>query len=1374
MRKITGILAFLLCATLVCGATDYVVISEVMYDTPLNENVESFPHNYGEYIELCNIGERSADIGGWQLSMPSPVQTFTIPSPCVLEPHSFLVIAYGTAYTYSALNLVNYDSNEYPSDFHYMYDIHGDSICPIIFQTSLLLPNDNQHSLVLKDANQVTRDSMFYGYSPSWNTTTEATNTSVNSIDDVDAYSLCSVKRITIDMKISGYTIFHDYNWGNCVEPGSISNTIGCSQYYLHSSIYMPPVTQTIHNYVMDITPTEATDDLNVRSDTSIIADALVSVNYYDGLGRLKQTVARQVTPAMKNLVSFTEYDNFDRPLKQWNPVPTELSRLTTQTVSPNASMYYTGETRPYQEFLYSTDELTAGIRKNAAIGEQKAGADMNNHHTSTLTRANEVNEVKLYKVNASGGLVCSGYYGTKMLLCEQCSDENNKIVCTFKDNQDRIIMQRAGSNYDTYYVYNDLGQLSYVLPPAACDALGQGTYSSDNDALKKYAYLYRYDNRGRCTYKRLPGCNPMWLYYDKAGRLVCSCDGNQYQKEQSSITLYDRHSRPIYIFDNEVQDVGYFMDDLEDILEIAQAIADTINGSSNAPQLTDTYYTLPLITESEGKMLRVVNYYDNYAFIRHSNNAAILQYDNTKENIYGAKTNKTKGLLTGTRTYMLNDANSYTETAYYYDYRGRVIQQRSTNHFGGTNITYTAYSFAGQITKKYETKSTSNAINPPIREQYDFSYDHAGRLAQILYTYNDDAPIVLSQHTYDELGRMTCKHILNNLDSICYSYNIRNQLTRINSGTFEENMYYTSQNLNYNLAPFTPSYNGNIAMNTWRHDGGQVNGYMYGYDAYNRLSGAQAVLNSQWAESGQYSEGFVYDKQGNITTILRYNNEDVIDYLSLLYNGNRLVSVQNNEWAVVPDYNTMHYQDLADETTEMGYDANGNLIYDKDRGISTVRYNVLNLPDRIQYSNGNQTMHEYDALGNRVRTTYYTRKSLTAVPIGNILHPENNTSDYTITVDGFNENIVYTKVNPAVCNGTTWMPKFVHNPEGLTRHYSYEEHYPFYFIKDHLGNIRETYIKPAPNTKYLIQRMQYYPSGIPWKTSTGANEHPYRYSGKELVQMHGQDEYDSHARWYYPAICRTTTMDPLCEKYYNISPYAWCENNMANCIDPDGKSTHTNECGVVVAVYDDGDLNIYKHPNEQLESWGDVYENPLTAEGAEVMGQTLHALSFADQQKYNETGNVSHADGMIINFGSTALGDAVREVVRSQPSLLEYALNARSKHEWDFKEQTQYENKGSQISDGIYLSPRDAGNVLAGAIKYQSGILAPIVQFGYGAYNLTHNNIPKTALLTVGTAFLIYKYPQLGIPTAAMIMNSEDKLTQLSINLGYKLYGEK
>ncbi len=79
----------------------------------------------------------------------------------------------------------------------------------------------------------------------------------------------------------------------------------------------------------------------------------------------------------------------------------------------------------------------------------------------------------------------------------------------------------------------------------------------------------------------------------------------------------------------------------------------------------------------------------------------------------------------------------------------------------------------------------------------------------------------------------------------------------------------------------------------------------------------------------------------------------------------------------------------------------------------------------------------------------------------------------------------------------------------------SYGEHYPFYFIKDHLGNIRETFINYAPNANWLIQRMQYYPSGLMWDVSSGAIEHPYRNNGKEFIEAHGLNEYDSQARWY-------------------------------------------------------------------------------------------------------------------------------------------------------------------------------------------------------------------------------------------------------------------
>ena len=86
------------------------------------------------------------------------------------------------------------------------------------------------------------------------------------------------------------------------------------------------------------------------------------------------------------------------------------------------------------------------------------------------------------------------------------------------------------------------------------------------------------------------------------------------------------------------------------------------------------------------------------------------------------------------------------------------------------------------------------------------------------------------------------------------------------------------------------------------------------------------------------------------------------------------------------------------------------------------------------------------------------------------------------------------------------------------------------------------------------VQQMQYYPSGLPWNDNHKASQQPYKYGGKEFVEMHGLDEYDSQARWYYPALMRTTTQDPLAEKYYDISPYAWCANNPVNLVDPDGK----------------------------------------------------------------------------------------------------------------------------------------------------------------------------------------------------------------------------
>ena len=90
-----------------------------------------------------------------------------------------------------------------------------------------------------------------------------------------------------------------------------------------------------------------------------------------------------------------------------------------------------------------------------------------------------------------------------------------------------------------------------------------------------------------------------------------------------------------------------------------------------------------------------------------------------------------------------------------------------------------------------------------------------------------------------------------------------------------------------------------------------------------------------------------------------------------------------------------------------------------------------------------------------------------------------------------------------------------------------------------------------------VLQRMNYYPFGGMMASSTGGAVQPYRYTGKELDQMHGLDLYDFHARPYDARLGQFTMIDPCAEKYYYVSPYVYCLNNPIRYVDPDGKKVY-------------------------------------------------------------------------------------------------------------------------------------------------------------------------------------------------------------------------
>ncbi len=69
------------------------------------------------------------------------------------------------------------------------------------------------------------------------------------------------------------------------------------------------------------------------------------------------------------------------------------------------------------------------------------------------------------------------------------------------------------------------------------------------------------------------------------------------------------------------------------------------------------------------------------------------------------------------------------------------------------------------------------------------------------------------------------------------------------------------------------------------------------------------------------------------------------------------------------PTYNgCFNFADGASQSNEYTYDQNGNLTKDLNKKISSIQYNLLNLPQSITYSTNKSATYTYDAKGNKLR----------------------------------------------------------------------------------------------------------------------------------------------------------------------------------------------------------------------------------------------------------------------------------------------------------------------------------------------------------------------------------------------------------------------
>ena len=135
------------------------------------------------------------------------------------------------------------------------------------------------------------------------------------------------------------------------------------------------------------------------------------------------------------------------------------------------------------------------------------------------LTNTSITGDVLLCKLYTISGTSLSyhenDYYAAGMLQVVKTTDEDGNISYTFTDKQGRTVLTRqmnGTEQLDTYFVYDVKGNLCFVLQP-----MYQTTAN-----LGLYAFQYRYDNRNRCIWKKLPGAEYISYEYNDYDQLVC------------------------------------------------------------------------------------------------------------------------------------------------------------------------------------------------------------------------------------------------------------------------------------------------------------------------------------------------------------------------------------------------------------------------------------------------------------------------------------------------------------------------------------------------------------------------------------------------------------------------------------------------------------------------------------------------------------------------------------------------------------------------------------------------------------------------------------------------------------------------------------
>jgi RHS repeat-associated protein len=927
---------------------------------------------------------------------------------------------------------------------------------------------------------------------------------------------------------------------------------------------------------------------------------------YYDGLGRPIQSVAMQASPAGMDMIQPVVYDNLGRQTKTYLPYADETSgntdgRYRSNAVSTGQPAFYSNTTQylvatdnsPFAQQVFENSPLqrllNAGMVGN---GYQPTGGTGTQYYKTASYRSNSSADGNILIWNPDGTFTAGNYYTTGSLSVTDAKDEDNVETLSFTDLEGHLILKRqllTSGNADTYYIYNNAGMIRYIVPPNAVDLLAANSYNLTVAPLSNIVFKFTYDNvRGRLIEKTVPGKGTMYIVYDPLNRPVLMQDANMLGNNQWAYVKYDNQGR--------VASQGIYTDvtsghngraNMQTYVNGLAANYNTNWYESRTGTLTTGYYTNVVFpTGSAGTLTPLAYaYYDNYDL----NNDGIADVNYQSDPAFPGQA-PTTAPLKGVPTMLSKTtvgagfaANTWLFTVTFFDKRGNPIQVRSNNplYYTGattlTDISTTMPDFMGMPHIIKVAKQTSASVTTTV--QTNISYDAQYRVTGITQNYNGSTTAIpVSAYAYNELGQLIKKGLGGTgtpIQNVNFRYNIRGQLAYINNSTLTNDGGVTSGDSNdvFGMQMIygdsdpalgsSPYHDGKLWAVKWmsRNADGVTTtnerSYKYAYDGLNRYTGeaygerlAGATPTTPFSTNADAFDETItqYDKAGNIMRLnrngLNASNAnvqiDLLTYTNDTTNPDRLLTVTDGTGA---NYTGAGFRNITGSTSPYQYDANGNLVADNYKGLTTGAFNVLNQVNTITIAGGGYINYSYNADGTLIRKQQYNSSGALQT-----------TTDY---IDGF----VF--VNNTLSYFAMPEGRVTNNTGTLSQEY---------IITDQQGNARISFNNTGSSgAAKVIQENSYYGFGLQLQ---GSPVTPPAVPNKQLYNGGSEwqndlannlpDYYQTYYRNYDAAIGRFVGVDPEAESAESMTSYQYAGNDPTNGNDPIGDVTFSRGSGGV------------------------------------------------------------------------------------------------------------------------------------------------------------------------------------------------------------------